>query len=176
MINLRFPSKLSALIQAARLPKIASFICCASSRWNVLTRFIAPLLVANSYTCLLFIIIEVSRLQVVFLTDGLSWEKIKHKSSDMPPIRHRFRLFLGWSSARSVSSSRRLTTSSSDGRFACADSFSLSGCALLDHSFSLLISSVSLSVSLNVCAFIAASSHYLSSWDIALNSDGLVPS
>ena len=72
LINLRLPSKLSALIQAERLPKMASLPWRVSSRENCLTRLRAPLLLANSYTCRLLVIIAVSTVQPALRTNALS--------------------------------------------------------------------------------------------------------
>jgi hypothetical protein len=113
---------------------------------------IAPLLLANSCTCRLFVMMEVSRWQENLRTYALSCENIKLSSSVMPPIRHKLRLFLGCSSAKSVSSSRSVTISSSEGLgHIVASSFPSSGAATAaaDHCFSCVMSSVSRSASLN---------------------------
>jgi len=164
-MNRRLPSKLSFLSQAVRQEKTEFFTAVLCSWLNWPTRFIIPLLPANSWTWRLFVIIEVIRLHAARLTSSASWVKIRLRRQLMPPIRHRLRLFLAWISASSVISSRSSTT------YSLVDSSSW-----LPQALSWLTSSASLSVSLKVCAFMASSSHSRSSLDIALNSDGLVPS
>ncbi len=156
----RFPSKLSAFNKLESEPNKASFKVGSCSTSNYWVRFKAPNLNPYFYTSLLFEAAAVRTEHAMRRTFSSGWENISDKSSTMPPDRHKLRLFLGWSSTNSYNSVNRL----------------------MKFSEVLLLSGKSLqicwrrSASLNVYYLSASSSHFLSSFVISLNWEGLVPS
>lgn len=153
-MKVRLPSKLCPLSNYFKQPITASLLLSDVSLSSWTHKFIAPALIANSWTSLLFWQIELRIEQANFLMLSPGWEKIRLINSCRPPNKQKFKLLRGCISTRSNNSSSKSVI------------FSY---AISVEDLSSFITSFILALSSKVYAFIAESSHSLSSFIISLN-------